>query len=66
MNTDPKKQLTITESEYQAIQQLIENPDSPVGIDAKQTHILILQKLIQIEKRISALEQRLDHTNENT
>ncbi len=63
MNSDPKKQLTITESEYEAIQQLIENPDSPVGIDAKQTHILILQKLIQIEERISALEQRLDKSD---
>lgn len=62
MNQDLKKQLNITESEYQAIQQLIENPESPVGIDAKHTHILILQKLIQIEDRISALEEKLNQS----
>lgn len=60
MNEELKHQLNITEEEYKAIQQLIENPESPVGIDAKHTHILILQKLIQIEDRIASLEKRLD------
>lgn len=60
MSDDLKKQLNLTADEYEAIQKLIESPDSPVGINAKHTHILILQKLIQIEDRLAALEQRLD------
>lgn len=65
MNEELKHQLNITEEEYKAIQQLIENPDSPVGIDAKHTHILILQKLIQIEDRIASLEKRLDQQDDH-
>lgn len=63
MNDQIKKQLNITQDEYDAIQKLIESPDSPVGIDAKHTHILILQKLIKIEERLSALEKRLDQAD---
>ena len=31
---------------------------SPVGIDAKKTHVLILYKLQEIERRLAALEGR--------
>lgn len=37
----------------------IQSVDSPVGIDAKKTHILILHKLIEIERRLDRLETRL-------
>jgi len=30
---------------------------SPVGIDAKKTHIIIINKLIEIEKRLEKLEK---------
>ncbi|MEM7232733.1 MAG: hypothetical protein AAF517_11185 [Planctomycetota bacterium] len=43
---------------YDEIAKLIESDDSPVGIDAKKTHILILHKLTQIEARLDALESR--------
>lgn len=46
----------IPESEYQAIEGLIASDDSPVGIDAKKTHVLILHKLMSIEKRLARLE----------
>lgn len=42
--------------EYEEIEQLIASDDSPVGIDAKKTHILILHKLSEIEKRLERLE----------
>lgn len=60
MGNEIKQHLNITEEEYEAIRQMIESADSPVGIDAKKTHILILQKLVQIEKRLEALERRVD------
>ena len=42
------------------ITSLIESDDSPVGIDAKETHIIIIYKLLQIEDRLAALEKKLD------
>ncbi len=39
---------------------LIGSDESPVGIDAKKTHVLILYKLLEIERRLVALESRLD------
>ena len=44
---------------YQEIAAVIESDSSPVGIDAKKTHILILHKLTQIEDRLGTLEKRL-------
>ena len=48
--------LNISEEEYQEILEQIKDDDSPVGIDAGKTHVLILQKLLQIERRLEALE----------
>ena len=39
---------------------MIESDESVVGIDAKKTHIIIIQKLMNIEQRIDSLEQRLE------
>ena len=39
------------------IEKLIASEDSPVGIDAKKTHIIIIQKLLQIEERLERLER---------
>jgi hypothetical protein len=43
-------------AEYEAIERLIASADSPVGIDAKKTHVLILYKLAEIERRLDRLE----------
>ena len=50
--------MNIDKETYGQIEELINCDDSPVGIDAKKTHILILHKLNQIEKRLEVLEQR--------
>lgn len=50
--------LDVPADRYRAIEQAITSADSPVGIDAKKTHVLILHKLIEIERRLTALEQR--------
>jgi hypothetical protein len=37
----------------------IHSDTSPVGIDAKKTHVLILQKLIQIEAELKEVKAQL-------
>ncbi len=50
---DPK----VGTAEYGEIEELIASEDSPVGIDAKKTHVIIIHKLLQIEKRLEKLER---------
>ncbi len=49
---------SISPEDYAALEREIHSDDSPVGIDAKKTHILILHKLAQIERRLARLEQQ--------
>ncbi len=49
----------IDPDEYREIEALIADATSPVGIDAKKTHVLILHKLTSIEERLSALEEKI-------
>ena len=51
MKIDPKL--------YEEIAKEIHSDASPVGIDAKKTHILILQMLREITERLDRLEERL-------
>ena len=37
----------------------ISSETSPVGIDAKKTHIIILHKLLEIENRLRSIEAKL-------
>lgn len=46
------------QKDYEQIEKMITDADSPVGIDAKKTHILILQKLMAIEDRLEKLEKQ--------
>ena len=48
----------MTEEEFERIAALITSDSSPVGIDAKTTHVIIIHKLEAIERRLSALESR--------
>lgn len=48
--------MEIDQKTYDEIAALIQSDDSPVGIDVKKTHVLILHKLTQIEKRLTVLE----------
>ena len=50
--------MDISDEEYERIGKIIESDSSPVGIDAKKTHILILNKLNEIEKRLEKLEEK--------
>jgi len=44
---------------YDEIANVIHSDKSPVGIDAKKTHILILNKLQEITERLSVIEEKL-------
>ena len=48
--------MDIPEQDYKRIADEIYSEQSPVGIDAQKTHIIILHKLAQIEKRLGRLE----------
>ena len=56
MNIDPAK--------YDEIARLIHSDSSPVGIDAKKTHILIIHMLQEMNDRLERLEQKAEISGE--
>lgn len=44
---------------YDEIAKEISSEESPVGIDAKKTHIIIIEKLMNIERRLKELEKKI-------
>ena len=51
--------MTIPEERYQQIADGISDELSPVGIDAKKTHVMILYMLEEIDKRVARIEEHL-------
>ena len=49
----------IEKSAYDEIAKMIHSDASPVGIDAKKTHILILNKLQELSDRLERIEQQM-------
>jgi hypothetical protein len=54
--------MEIPQDTYQAIEAEIASDASPVGIDAKKTHIMILHQLREIEQRLKRIEDALETT----
>ncbi len=50
--------LDVDDDKKAEIEKVITSEDSPVGIDAKKTHIIIINKLVEIEKRLDKLEAK--------
>ena len=48
------------EETLRSIEALIHSDTSPVGIDAKKTHVLILHMLRKIDRRLDAIEERMN------
>lgn len=48
--------MTIDKDSYEKIAAEIHDDTSPVGIDAKKTHILILHRLEQMQDQLDRLE----------
>lgn len=55
--------LSIPRERYQEIARQIASGDSPVGIDAEKTHVVILHLLLDLDARLAQLEERLDRGN---
>lgn len=51
MDMDPR--------EYREIEELIQSAESPVGIDAKKTHVYIIHMLRDLQRRLSIMEAKL-------
>ena len=49
--------LEVDSDKKEEIANVISSSDSPVGIDAKKTHIIIINKLVEIERRLTELEK---------
>lgn len=49
----------IDQATFEAIAGEIHSDSSPVGIDAKKTHIIIIHKLNEISKRLEQLEKKM-------
>lgn len=54
----------ITPSDYDRLTEEIASDDSPVGIDAEKTHVLILHQLENIQKRLARIEAKLEESSE--
>ena len=50
--------MNIEPADYQRIAEMIHSDNSPVGIDARKTHIYIIHMLEQITQRLEKLESR--------
>ena len=49
-----------TKEEFKDLIAKIASKDNPVGMDVVYVHALILDKLIEIEKRLDDMSQKLD------
>lgn len=54
--------LDLPAAELDALARAIASDQSPVGIDAKKTHVVILHLLLDLQDRLARLEARLDAT----
>ena len=54
-----KEPIAKVREEYADLIEHISLPDSPVGIDAKLTHAIIIDYLQQITSRLSKIESQL-------
>ena len=55
----------IEEKDYNEIAEIIHSDSSPVGIDAKKTHILIIKMLTEINERLDKMEEQINELKNN-
>ena len=51
----------VDQKTYDEIAEVIHSDSSPVGIDAKKTHIIILSKLQELSERMERIEEKMNH-----
>ena len=52
--------------EYEEIGSYFSSKESVVGIDARHTHIIIINKLLQLEDKLARIEKTLKRTSLKT
>lgn len=57
--------LEVSAEDERRIESVIGSDASPVGIDAKRTHVIIIDKLERIEQRLALLESKLARLNDD-
>lgn len=56
--------MEIPDEVREEIERAIHSDESPVGIDAKATHVIIIAQLRDLQERLERLEQRLERLEE--
>ncbi|MFW5955133.1 MAG: hypothetical protein ACOCSK_00145 [Rhodothermales bacterium] len=51
--------MNVPDDAYKKIEKEISSADSPVGIDARHTHILIIHMLGEMQRRLDAIESAI-------
>ena len=54
-----------TGDRYREIEEQIASDSSPVGIDAKKTHVLIIHMLERIEAKLDGIESRVSRLEDS-
>lgn len=57
--------MQIEKEDFDRIATMIHSDSSPVGIDAKTTHIYIIHMLERLEKRLDALNEQVRDMQKN-
>ena len=52
--------LDVPADDYEALAEALSSETSPVGIDAKKTHVVIIHLLLDLQNRLDRLERRLE------
>lgn len=59
MSTPLPQRIQVPDEAYRTLAEALASDDSPVGIDAKKTHVMILHLLLDIQDRLGRLEARV-------
>ena len=57
--------MDINQTDFDRIAEIIRKDDSPVGIDAKKTHVLILERLERMQRQLDRVEKLVHDISEN-
>ena len=54
-----KKMMMISDEDFERIAAAIHSDSSPVGIDAKKTHVMLIYMVERLQEKLDAVEKRL-------
>lgn len=57
--------IDVPADDYAELAKALASDASPVGIDAKKTHVVILHLLLDLQDRLARMEDRLDALESN-